>query len=334
MDKLVLRQPDDFHVHLRQGHACGDFARDALKAGFRRVLVMPNTLPPVADARGVTSYKRQIEVAATGLEALMTFKLLPHLQKETLVEMKAAGAIAGKLYPEGVTTHSEDGFSKVEDAFGLFEAMEELGLVLCIHGEEPTAFSLDREKAFLPHLKAIRSRFPKLKIVLEHASTAAGLDAVREAGSQVAATITIHHMLYTLDFLLGGALNPHLFCKPLLKRPEDRKALQEAVLSGSPQFFYGSDSAPHTKENKEASLCSAGIYTMPVGLCLLADFFESHQSLDKMEAFTSRYGAEFYGLPLNAKTITLEKSPWTVSKLYHGVVPLKAGETLEWRLAH
>ncbi len=334
MDQLVLRQPDDFHVHLRQGQSSGDYARDAQKAGFGRVLVMPNTLPPVADSRGVANYKRQIEVAATGLQALMTFKLLPSLDKHTIVEMKNAGAIAGKLYPEGVTTHSEDGFSKIKDAYPLFEIMEELGVVLCVHGEEPSAFSLDRESAFLPQFKAIHKTFPRLKMVLEHVSTAQGLDVIREIGPHTAGTITIHHMLYTLDELLGGPFKPHLFCKPLLKRPEDREALQLAVLEGSPQFFFGSDSAPHTREHKESSLCSAGVYTMPVSLSLLARFFEQHNSLNKMENFVSRFGAEFYELPLNTGTITLSKEPWTVSKLYHGVVPLMAGETLEWRRTH
>lgn len=331
MDHLVLRQPDDFHVHLRQGQVCGDYARDAQKAGFARVLVMPNTLPPVADAKGAAGYRRQIEVAAPGLQALMTFKLLPHLDRQGLQEMKEAGVVAGKLYPEGVTTHSEDGFAKIKDAYPLFGLMEELGLVLCIHGEEPTAFSLDRESAFLPQLKAIHKTFPRLRIVLEHVSTAKGLDTVRELGPTVAGTITIHHMLYTLDDMLGGPFKPHLFCKPLVKRPEDRLALQQAALEGSPKFFFGSDSAPHTREHKEACLCSAGVYTMPVSLSLLAQFFESAGALGKLENFTSRWGAEFYGLPLNPGTITLKKDPWTVSKLYHGVVPLMAGETLAWR---
>lgn len=333
MNKLVIRQPDDFHVHFRQGHDCGNYARDALKAGFARVLVMPNTLPPIVDGFGLANYKREIEVAATGLKALMTFKIQPGMDRARLEGLKAAGALAGKLYPEGVTTNSEDGFKDWDEVLPVFALMEELNIVLCLHGEDPHAFSLDREKAFLHRVEELARRFPNLGIVLEHISTAEGIECVSKLGPNVAGTITIHHLLFTLDDLLGGKLNPHLFCKPLLKRYEDREALRAAVLSGNPKFFFGSDSAPHTRENKEASLCSAGIYTMPVSLSLLAAFFEEAGKLELLENFVSRNGAEFYRLPLNEKTITLEKEPWVVSKLFHGVVPLSAGETLVWKKA-
>ena len=332
--RVTLRRPDDFHVHLRQGDECGNFARDAVMAGFARVLVMPNTLPPIVSAAGLSDYRQQIEAAAPGLTALMTFKIRPNLDRKTLQELKQAGAVAGKLYPEGVTTHSEDGVRRLEDAYPVFALMEDLGFVLCLHGEQPDAFSLDREAAFVKGLRALRATFPTLRIVLEHVSSAEGLNAVLEDGPLTAATLTAHHLLYTLDDMLGGKLNPHLFCKPLLKRPEDRARLVEAALSGNPKFFFGSDSAPHTKENKEAALCSAGCYTMPVSLCLLIGLFEDHGVLDRLESFVSLFGAEFYGVRLNEGTLTFLRKPWTVPKLYHGVVPLKAGLSLPWSLQY
>lgn len=331
-ETLTFRRPDDFHVHLRQGADCGNFARDAWKAGFARVLVMPNTLPPIASAAALTGYRREIEVAAPGLKALMTFKIRPDLDRNALAALKQAGALAGKLYPEGVTTNSEDGIRHLEDGYPVFGLMEELGLVLCLHGEHPEAFSLDREAAFVKGLKALRTAFPRLRIVLEHVSSAAGLDAVLDDGPLTAATLTVHHLLYTLDDMVGGKLDPHLFCKPLLKRPEDRQRLVDAALSGNPKFFFGSDSAPHTRENKEAALCSAGCYTMPVSLSLLLGLFEERGALPRLEPFVSHFGAEFYGLTHNQGTVTFVKEPWTVSKLYHGVVPLKAGATLPWSL--
>jgi len=329
---LTFRRPDDFHVHLRQGPESAGYARDASDAGFARVLVMPNTLPPIASAAALTAYRESLERAAPGLSFLMTFKIRPDLPRTELAALKAAGAVAGKLYPEGVTTHSEDGIRRVEDAWPVFAAMEELGLVLCLHGESPDAFSLDREAAFVKSLKAIRSAFPRLRIVLEHVSSMAGVDAVLEDGPLTAGTLTAHHLLYTLDDMVGGKLDPHLFCKPLLKRPEDRARLVEAALSGSPKWFFGSDSAPHAREHKEAALCSAGCYTMPVSLSLLVRLFEERGVLGKFEDFVARYGAEFYGLPLNRGTLTFEKEPWAVPPLYHGVVPLNAGATLAWRL--
>jgi len=334
MESLTFRRPDDFHVHLRQGEACENFARDARDAGFARVLVMPNTLPPIASPQAVNDYRRQIETAAPGLSALMTFKIRPDQDRASVLALKKAGAVAGKLYPEGVTTHSEDGVRRLEDAYPVFAVMEELDLVLCLHGEHPEAFSLDREATFVRCLRELRSRFPRLRVVLEHVSSAAGVDAVLEDGPLTAATLTVHHLLYTLDDMVGGRLDPHLFCKPLLKRPEDRIRLVEASLSGNPKFFFGSDSAPHTRDHKEAALCSAGCYTMPVSLSLLVGLFEEHGALARLEPLVARYGAEFYRLPLNQGTVTFVKKPWTVGPLYHGVVALRTGTTLPWSMEH
>lgn len=333
MTSLTLRRPDDFHVHLRQGAVCSNYARDALKAGWARVLVMPNTVPPITDDSALVGYRRVIETAAPGLKALMTFQILPNHDLEALKRLKAVGAVAGKLYPDGVTTNANTGIRSLEAIYPVLEHMQELGLVLCIHGEDPAAPLMEREARFLKHLKTLQRLFPTLRIVLEHISTRQGIEAVLEAGPNVAGTITVHHLLYTLDDLAGGLLNPHLFCKPVLKTPADRKAIQEAALSGNPKFFFGSDSAPHPREDKEGSLVRAGIYSMPVSLSLLTQFFEERGCLHRLEPFVSQFGAEFYGLPLNSGTITMEKEHWTVSRLYHNTVPLRAGETLTWRLA-
>ncbi|NNM53832.1 MAG: dihydroorotase [Spirochaetales bacterium] len=332
MDRLVLRQPDDFHVHLRQGSASADWARDAQKAGFARVLVMPNTVPPVVDSASLMRYRHSLAAAAPGLGLLMTFKIMAGMTTETLTALKAAGAVAGKLYPEGVTTNSADGVRHLKDAYPVFEVMQELDLVLCLHGEDPGAFTFDREVVFLKDFRALRQAFPRLRIILEHISTREGLETVREAGERTAGTLTAHHLLYTFDDLAGGALRPHLFCKPLLKRSEDRAALQAAAVAGEKQFFFGSDSAPHAKSNKEAALCSAGCYTMPVSLPLLASFFEERGALEKLDPFLSVFGAEFYGLPRNPGQLVLERRPWVVPLEYHGAVPPNAGETLDWQL--
>jgi dihydroorotase len=327
---LTFRRPDDFHVHLRQGPESAGYARDAASAGFARVLVMPNTLPPIVSAQALNAYRQLLQDAAPGLGLLMTFKIRTDLDRSALTALKAAGAVAGKLYPEGVTTHSEDGIRRVEDAWPVFSVMEELDLVLCLHGEHPDAFSLDREAAFVSSLKAIRRAFPRLRMVLEHVSSVAGLEAVLDDGPLTAGTLTAHHLLYTLDDMVGGKLDPHLFCKPLLKRPEDRERLVAAALSGSPKWFFGSDSAPHVREHKEAALCSAGCYTMPVSLSLLLGLFEKNSALDRFEDFVSLHGARFYGLEPNAGTLTFAKTPWTVPDRYHGVVPLCAGRSLDW----
>lgn len=334
MDRIELLQPDDFHVHFRQGAAAAFYAKDALEAGFARVLVMPNTLPPVTDAAGLRAYRQLLSESARGLEPLMTFKIKPSLARDEVAALAQAGAVAGKLYPEGATTNSEDGVRRLEDADGVFALMEELDLVLCLHGEEPSAFSMDREAAFLTGFRALRRRFPRLRIVLEHVSTAEGAQAVLEAGPRTAATITAHHLCYTFDDLAGGSLKPHLFCKPLLKRPEDRRALRQAAFSGNPAFFFGSDSAPHARENKESALCSAGCYTMPVSLPLLAELFEAEGRLDRLEPFLAHYGADFYELPRNTGKIVLERRPWVVPESYHGVVPPNAGQTLVWQRTH
>lgn len=328
---LTIRRPDDFHVHLRQDADLPSYAREAERR-FARVLVMPNLVPPVLRAADVEVYRSRIAAAAPGLTALMAFKLLPRHAASELRALTAAGAVAGKVYPEGVTTNSEDGITDLRQIWPLMGALEETGLVVCCHGEKPGAFSLDREERFLDEFAETAARFPAVRLVLEHVSTAAAVRAVRALGSNVAATITLHHLEITLDDVVGGMLKPHLFCKPLAKRPEDRDALREAAFSGEAKFFYGTDSAPHHKGKKECAAGCAGVYSMPVALEGLVDVFDRAGKLERLEDFCASFGADFYGLPRTTETVTLEKSPWTVPDLTDGVVPYRAGESMPWRL--
>lgn len=330
MKTLTLPLPDDFHVHLRQGELLKNYAKTVAKE-FGRILVMPNTVPPIASAENVRDYYAQIKSAAPQLDLLMTFKLNAKISADELVKMKEAGVVAGKYYPAGVTTNSEDGVSEFESIFPVVAEMEKLGLVLCIHGEEPSAFCLDREKEFIRRVEILAERFPKLRIVFEHLSTAAAVEAVKRLPANIAATITAHHLIHTLDDVIGGSLQPHHFCKPLPKRPEDRKALREAAFSGNPKFFFGSDSAPHAQSKKECCCGAAGVYSAPVAIPVLIQLFESANALDKLPNFIAGFGADFYGIPRPTKTVTYINSPWTVPANVDGAVPLFANQTLNWQ---
>lgn len=328
---LTLRTPDDFHLHLRQGDLMKHLVTETAKV-FGRVLVMPNTLPPVTTAETLKQYHRELTAVGTDLQFLMTFKIMPDMTPEQIKALKNAGSIAGKLYPQGVTTHSEDGVTDIEALFPVFAAMAEQNLVLCLHGEVPGVEDLRRESAFLPILRKIHQNFPKLRIVLEHVSSKDAVEAVQELGENVGATITVHHLLLTTDDVRNGYFHPHHFCAPICKSEADRKALVQAAVSGNPKFFFGSDSAPHPKRDKEGEHPKPGIFTTPVALPLLAEIFEEQGKLDRLEAFTSQFGAEFYGLPLNQSSITLRKESWKVPEEYFGVVPLKAGENMTWKV--
>ena len=335
MKELVLPCPDDFHVHLRQGTNLPLYTKD-LAFQFGRALIMPNTVPPIDSAIAVQKYKAEILNAASEVSKnftpLMTFKLKPTYTKEDLIQMQLAGAIAAKYYPAGVTTNSADGISDFEAVFPVLKMMEDSGIILCVHGEEPGAFCLDREFLFIERMKRLVQEFPKLKIVFEHLSTAASVEFVKNAPENIAATITVHHLLMTLDDIIGNALCPHHFCKPLPKLPKDKEALREVVFSGNKKFFFGSDSAPHLKENKECECGAAGVYSMLSALPLLATEFENAGALDKLENFICHFGRAFYGLKENPGTITLVKESWNVPDNVHGVVPLAAGKTLQWKV--
>lgn len=332
LQEFQLRSPDDFHIHLRQDDDLPSFVKTTARQ-FARCLVMPNLLPPVVNGEDILRYRDQIRAAGTALEPLMAFKVLGKHRPEDLPGLKAAGAVAGKIYPEGVTTNAEDGVRELSDLSAFLEAMQEAGLVLCLHGEKPGGFVLDREALFLEDLRWIASNFPRLRIVLEHVSTAAAVEAVSSLPANVAATITLHHLEITLDDVVGGNLRPHLFCKPLAKRPEDRTALLEAAFSGSPKFFFGSDSAPHRKDRKECAAGCAGVYTMPNAMECLVTLFEKHDRLDRLVDFVSSFGADFYGLPRNQGTMRLVRESTRVADIVDGVVPYRAGQILPWRLA-
>lgn len=326
---------DDMHVHLRQGQMLANVVEHtALQCG--KALVMPNTMPAILTAADVTAYKESILQhipKGVNFQPLMTFKVTAATNPKEMVALKNAGAIAGKLYPEGVTTNSADGVRDLKELYSVYSAMQDAGLVLCLHGEKPGVFSMDREAAFLETLEQLVADFPKLRIVLEHATTKAAVDMVTALPSNVAATLTVHHLYITLDDVIGDRLNPHLFCKPIAKRESDRVSLVAAATSGNPKFFLGTDSAPHAIEAKECACGAAGVYSAPVVLPALAQLFEKHGCLDKLECFVAEYGSRFYGLALNSDILVLEKSKWTVPSEYGGVVPFMAGQELDWAVS-
>jgi len=328
--KITIRYPDDCHVHLRQG-AMLEVVAPATDRQFFRALVMPNTDPPILNVADAERYRQRILEARTSFMPIMTIKLVPSTTPEIIREAKGM-VRAGKLYPEGVTTNSEDGVREISRLFPVFETMEKTGMVLCLHGETPGAFTLDREKNFLETLFGISTTFPKLKIVLEHVTTADAVREVERLPDNVAATITVHHLYLTLDDIIGGTLRPHAFCKPVAKRPEDREALIAAATGGNPKFFLGTDSAPHPRGRKECDGGCAGIFSAPVAMQALTAIFERRGALAAMEDFASRFGAEFYGWPLSESRLTLVRKSWTAPEDWHGVVPFMAGQTLDWQI--
>jgi dihydroorotase len=337
---IEIPKPDDFHLHLRQGPALEQYTQHSAR-DFQRALIMPNTLPPVKTPEDVKEYHRAIIAAASQagypeFQPLLTFKLGGDVHPSQVPALTGAGVVAGKYYPQGATTNSEDGVSNVRALYPLLEAMEAQDMVLCIHGEDPTSFSLDREAAFLPSLRTIAVDFPRLRIVLEHITTADALAAVSSLPDHVGATVTLHHLLCNLDHMIGGHLNPHLFCKPVLKAPQHQQALQQAVLAGHDRIFFGSDSAPHPVHDKESACGCAGVYTAPVALPMLAQWFASNGALELFEPFVARRGADFYHLPLpgdypESRRIRIIEKPWQVPERYELVVPFSAGQELPYQ---
>ena len=310
---MFLPLPDDFHAHLRQGELMPGYVRD-LVSQFGRAIIMPNTVPAMTSAQAISDYKKQILEAAKDVRPdfvpLMTFKLNPNYTEQDLKDMMAVGVIAGKYYPAGVTTNSADGISDFEAVFPVVAMMEKLGLVLCVHGEEPGEFCLDREPAFIKRVETLAEKFPKLKIVFEHLSSARSVEAVKRLPANVAATFTVHHLMMT----------------------EDRAAIREAAFSGNPKFFLGTDSAPHQQGKKECPCGAAGVYSAPVAIPLLVQEFDNAGRLDKLADFIGGFGADFYGIPRPTKQIEVVREAWTVPTLVNGVVPLAAGQTLEWKI--
>ncbi len=301
-------------------------------ASFGRALLMPNTLPPIANPAALEAYRAAVISAAPSLEPLMSFKLLPGMTAKEVEALAAAGAVAGKYYPIGATTNSADGIHAPEEVADALAAMEKIGLILSIHGEDPSAPVLDREVAFLPALDRILATHPRLRVSLEHISTREALAYVLSGPARLAATVTAHHLLLSLDELLGEGLNPHLYCKPLLRPAKDRDALREAVFRGERKLFFGSDSAPHPRAAKESGRASAGIYAAPTAIPALAGLFEAEGALTSFTSFVTRNGAAFYGLPPPRGMLELLCEPWEVPPETDGAVPMLAGRSLRWRL--
>ena len=340
-DSLTLTRPDDWHLHLRDGAAMAAVL-PATARQFARAIVMPNLKPPVTTAAMAAAYRERIlEALPPGLDftPLMTLYLTDQLPPEEIVRAKAAGVVAVKLYPAGATTNSDAGVTDIRKTYATLEAMQREGLLLLVHGEvtDPGVDIFDREAVFIDQvMQPLRCDFPELKVVFEHITTREAAQYVMQADRFTAATITAHHLLYNRNAIFTGGLRPHYYCLPVLKREVHRQALVAAATSGSEKFFLGTDSAPHAAVLKEASVCGAGCYTAPAALELYAEAFEAAKALDKLEAFASFNGPDFYGLPRNTTTATLEREPWQLPEsLPFGdarLKPLRAGETLNWRM--
>jgi dihydroorotase len=341
MTTLTITRPDDWHVHLRDGDVLKDTVRDISRYNGR-ALIMPNTIPPVTDTEMALAYKARImaEQPSEQFEPLMALYLTDNTTPDEIRKAKASGAVvAAKLYPAGATTNSDSGVTSAKNIYHVLEAMEEVGMLLLVHGEVTTheVDIFDREKEFLDTVLApIVNDFPNLKIVLEHITTADAANFVKNANDNVAATITAHHLLYNRNHMLVGGIKPHFYCLPILKRGTHQQALIEAATSGSKKFFLGTDSAPHAKGKKEAACGCAGSYTAHAAVELYAEVFEQEGKLENLEGFASHNGPDFYGLPRNTDTITLEKAEWNVPEtMPFGsdiVVPIRGGETVSWKV--
>lgn len=341
MQELTLTRPDDWHIHLRDGAALAYTVPDVARA-FARAIIMPNLVPAVVDAATAVAYRQRIEAhipAEANFTPLMTLYLTDHTSPATIAEARAAGVVAAKLYPAGATTNSDAGVTSISRIYPVLEAMQREGMPLLIHGEvtDSEIDIFDREQRFLERtLGPLIQDFPDLKVVLEHITTADAVAFVQDAGPQVAATITAHHLLYNRNHMLAGGIRPHYYCLPILKRQTHQQALMAAAISGSKKFFLGTDSAPHAQHTKEAACGCAGCYTAHAAIELYAEAFEAAGALDKLEGFASHYGPDFYELPRNHDTITLVRQPWqlpaTLNFGEHSLVPLRANEILHWRV--
>jgi len=341
MQEITIIQPDDWHCHFRDGEFLLRTVSDCAQR-FKRSVIMPNLVPPVTSLGMAENYLARIKknISAGKLfEPLMTLYLTDKTAASEIFAAKKSGlVVAAKLYPAGATTNSDSGVTNIKHIYPALEAMQECGLILCVHGEVVGDVDIfEREGLFIDRILTTLIRdFPKLKIVLEHISTQKAVEFVKAAQENVGATITAHHLLLNRNDLLAGGLKPHHYCLPILKTREDQKALVEAAISDNPKFFLGTDSAPHTKNKKESACGCAGIYSSNNALEIYAEIFERNNALDKLENFASVFGAQFYGLPINQNTITLIKKTWRVPKeLSFGnevVVPLMAGEELSWQI--
>jgi len=341
--RLEITRPDDWHLHLRDGAALGSVVADTARQ-FARAIVMPNLKPPVATLAQAEAYRASILAAlpaGTRFQPLMTLYLTEATTPEEIARAKASGIVhAVKYYPAGATTNSQAGVRDLANVQAALEAMEQHGLPLLMHGEvtDPLVDIFDREQAFIDrHLIPLRARFPNLRMVLEHITTRAAVEFVREAPAHVGATITAHHLLLNRNALFDGGIRPHHYCAPVLKRERHRQALLAAATGGDKRFFLGSDSAPHAREAKLADCGCAGIFTAHAAIELYAEAFEQVGRLDRLEGFASLHGADFYRLPRNRTRLLLERRAWSVpATLPLGdsvCVPLRAGASVAWSVA-
>ena len=341
MTTLTITRPDDWHIHLRDGAQLKDTVRDASRY-MGRAIIMPNLVPPATNTEEALAYRQRIldQKPQGNFDPLMVLYLTNNTTPEEIVKAKESGLIyAAKLYPAGATTNSDSGVTDVKNIYSVLEAMQKVGMLLLVHGEVTNADIdiFDREKSFIDSiLKDVVNDFPELKIVLEHITTKDAAEFVANAGDNVAATITAHHLLFNRNHMLAGGIRPHYYCLPILKRNIHQEALIKAATSGSKKFFLGTDSAPHMQHAKEAACGCAGSYTAHAAIELYAEVFEAAGALDKLEAFASFNGPDFYELPRNKDTITLVKESWDVPTSYplgtEQVVPIRAGEQIAWQV--
>lgn len=341
-EKLTIRRPDDWHLHLRDGAALNSLVPCSSRYCGRAV-IMPNLVPPVTSIDAALAYRQRILAAlpATAeFNPLMALYLTEDTRAEDIYAAKACSSVIGyKLYPAGATTNSEAGVNNLQTLYPVFEAMAEAGLPLLVHGEvtRPDADVFDREARFVDEiLQPLTETFDELRVVLEHVSSKHAVDFVRASRKNLAATITPQHLFMNRNAMLAGGIRPHNYCLPVLKRERDRRALVAAATSGDARFFMGTDSAPHVRSDKESACGCAGTFNAPVALSIYAAVFEQAGELQRLEAFTSQNGPGFYGLDPNDDTITLEKTPWQVPQtLGDGelkYIPWLAGETLDWQV--
>lgn len=343
MNTLTLQRPDDWHVHLRDGDSLRAVAKFTAQR-FGRAIVMPNLMPPITTAAMAGAYRERILAALPAnsrFDPLLTLYLTDATTPQEIARARATGFVHGaKLYPAGATTHADSGVTDVAKLYPVLAQMQEIGMPLLVHGETARADVdvFDRETHFIDGVLApLLERFPGLRVVLEHITTAGAVEFIRTARAGVAATITPQHLLHNRNAIFSGGIRPHYYCLPILKRERDRQALVGAATGGSPRFFLGTDSAPHARAAKENACGCAGMFTAHAAIELYAEAFESAGALNRLQPFASHFGADFYGLPRHDDTITLIKEPWVPPEVYDfgdgELVPYRAGESIAWRLA-
>lgn len=330
MDTITIKSPYDMHLHLRD-NALLQSVIPYTAQYFSGALVMPNLNPPITSVELALEYKSRILACANSdFNPLMSIYLTQHLNRQELLKAKEAGVMFLKLYPKGATTNSENGISEIltKEVLEILEIAQDLGLLLSIHGES-NGFSLEREVEFHSVFVELAQTFPNLKIIFEHLSDHRSI-ALIEKYNNIFATLTLHHISLTLDDVIGGGLNPHCFCKPILKTPKDRDALLEIALKAHRKFSFGSDSAPHLQHTKESSKGAAGIFSAPLLLPALAEIFEAHNCLENLEKFVSKNAQNIYGLKEDTKVTILQKKPMQIPQSIANIIPLNAGNSLHW----